>query len=825
MPELTPQQKLLEKLYRGKTQARPPTLKQKSLNRSFNKPSVSNAQKAQGARTSTSAAIRSKIRSTKAAYKSDLSRFSREVTTTSSKARISSAQNISKFGGGVKARLGPTVVAVKTLAVKQGIKTPVLSRLLIGGGRFLAWTKANPGLALVVGNLIVWKKNIADIKKLYNMFAPAGQLQFPPTEDFVTSGSPPPFTGGQSPGIEYYVQQLINTYNADGTVRGTNELSTLLRFYGPITRSYLERRYDNRGNLLYWGIVYAHNQDGSEYIWENPVSVSGSTMILSRTEITRVDGRPDTGGNPPPITEPVYSSGGLASPTVVPVLPQEVNTNKPTAFKPPSVLPKIKPEEEADKKTPVVEPAPSVVPELQPLPDDDVEKQLIIPLDRPTIRSDDPTAPVEQKKPANATVTITRYASPQELEDIRKVIEEDRKKRQLSTDFEAEFEVDKLKFGIPSIAENQQTNKEGTNKQEDLSKTKKTLFRPIVPVVPTVERPTEIRTSTGTGTNFPIIAPLPGYKLQEPKAPAPTVTPVSGCSKGCAGGTGGGLSQADSNNLAKAADASAQLAILGIVKNTNEAVRHAKYGLEAVQKFGETAWKVTQADKVMAGVTMALTIHNAMMLSNNLLSTMSEATNMALNALNIRDETDSPLDFGTLVKGKITSVLTSILGQSQYEALTARIAKANRIYQSSINLLDTTRNLFDSAQSIAEINARYTGEIGNALRNARVVAEDAYEEMIEKMNPQSKGLLGLQKFTDGIEAVESAFDSVTQISSNVVEIQDNIGQLETEKTALIAEIDEDKKNKETERKITKINSTVTAEIASADFESAPPTEE
>ena len=266
-------------------------------------------------------------------------------------------------------------------------------------------------------------------------------------------------------------------------------------------------------------------------------------------------------------------------------------------------------------------------------------------------------------------------------------------------------------------------------------------------------------------------------------------------------------------------------AIQGAVTKNFNILSNAQYGLQAVQGFAKTAWKATQADKILAGVSMALTIHNAMMLSNNLLSTVSEATNMALDALNIRDETDSPLDFGTLVKGKITSVLTSILGQSQYEALTARIAKANRIYQSSINLLDTTRNLFDSAQSIAEINVRYTGEIGNALRNAGVVAEDAYEEMIEKMNPQSKGLLGLQKFTDGIEAVESAFDSVTQISSNVVEIQDNIGQLETEKTALIAEIDEDKKNKETEREITKINSTVTAEIASADFESAPSKEE
>ena len=48
MPKLTPQQKALETLYRGKSAKRAPTLKQKQLNRSLSKPSVSNAQKLKG---------------------------------------------------------------------------------------------------------------------------------------------------------------------------------------------------------------------------------------------------------------------------------------------------------------------------------------------------------------------------------------------------------------------------------------------------------------------------------------------------------------------------------------------------------------------------------------------------------------------------------------------------------------------------------------------------------------------------------------------------------------------------------------------------------
>ena len=193
---------------------------------------------------------------------------------------------------------------------------------------------------------------------------------------------------------------------------------------------------------------------------------------------------------------------------------------------------------------------------------------------------------------------------------------------------------------------------------------------------------------------------------------------------------------------------------LALVQQIHSTVHSSAHGLAKIQSFAETAWKVTKADKIMTGVSMALTVHNAMMLSNNLLATVSEATNMAFNALGIRDETDTEFDFGQAIKDKIDAVLSSVLGQANYDALTVRIAKANRIYQSSINLLDTTYSLFDSARTVAELTAENTGKIGNALRESGAVYEDAYEEFIEQVNPQNTSQRRLANFREGLESVE-----------------------------------------------------------------------
>ena len=72
-------------------------------------------------------------------------------------------------------------------------------------------------------------------------------------------------------------------------------------------------------------------------------------------------------------------------------------------------------------------------------------------------------------------------------------------------------------------------------------------------------------------------------------------------------------------------------------------------------------------------------------------------------------------------KAKMTELLSSVIGATNYEALTKKIAAANRIYQSAANVLDLTRSLFDSARNVAELTAENTGKIGNALRESGAV--------------------------------------------------------------------------------------------------------
>ena len=247
-------------------------------------------------------------------------------------------------------------------------------------------------------------------------------------------------------------------------------------------------------------------------------------------------------------------------------------------------------------------------------------------------------------------------------------------------------------------------------------------------------------------------------------------------------------------------------------------VTNGAYGLQKIQGFAETAWKVTRADKIMAGVTMALTIHNAMMLSNNLASTISEALNMSLNAMGIRNEEDKEIDIGTAVRNKINEVMSSILGTENYAALTARIAKANRIYQASINLLDTTYSLFDSARTVAELTAENTGKIGNALRESGAVYEDAYDEFLEKVNPQNASQRKLEKFREGLESVENVFDTVSQISGAVVETKENIEQIKEEKNNLAEEINTQIETKKDEKDTAKTQIQVTTDINDNDFD-------
>lgn len=264
--------------------------------------------------------------------------------------------------------------------------------------------------------------------------------------------------------------------------------------------------------------------------------------------------------------------------------------------------------------------------------------------------------------------------------------------------------------------------------------------------------------------------------------------------------------------------------ILGYVRDTNNVVNDAKFGLKKVQEFASTAWKAAQGDKIMSGITTALTVHNAMMLSANLGQTIAEAGNVTLSAIGIKDEEGNPFDIGAIVQGKTTEILTNFLGEQNYALVTQRIAKANRIYQASVNVLDTTSALFDSARTISELTASNTGKIGNALIEAGAVYEDAYDEMIEKVNPQNAAQRKLERFREGLEAIEEGVSAVSTISSEIVETRENFAQLKEEKEAWQTEVNTAIEEQVTEKQQAKEEAQVAADIDDISFDPAIPDE-
>jgi tRNA/tmRNA/rRNA uracil-C5-methylase (TrmA/RlmC/RlmD family) len=161
--------------------------------------------------------------------------------------------------------------------------------------------------------------------------------------------------------------------------------------------------------------------------------------------------------------------------------------------------------------------------------------------------------------------------------------------------------------------------------------------------------------------------------------------------------------------------------------------------------------------------------------------------------------------------------IASLTGVDTLRELTTKIAKYNRVYQSTANVLNATRDLFDSARSVAEDTAQNTGKIGNSLLDSGVVLEDSYERMVDKYSPQSRAMRKLDRFRDGLETVEQGVSSIEQIASDVVSTQESYTELKEAKkewadanTKLLAD-------KKITKDATKLESQVTAEVDGVDF--------
>ncbi|NJR71416.1 MAG: hypothetical protein HC771_24440, partial [Synechococcales cyanobacterium CRU_2_2] len=199
--------------------------------------------------------------------------------------------------------------------------------------------------------------------------------------------------------------------------------------------------------------------------------------------------------------------------------------------------------------------------------------------------------------------------------------------------------------------------------------------------------------------------------------------------------------------------------------------------LGTIDTFIRAAWSFTKIDKVLNALNTILLLHNAAMLSRNLASSLGELATQALSVFGVKDAEGNAIDVNEVIGKSFTDLAKDVLGETLFTGVTQTWAKANNIISSATQIIWTVRSLADSAREIGEWTAENVGKIGNALKKWRVVGEDAYNWMPERITAQSKWEVRVNRAREGIESLDDAASSLSGVLGEVQNIQQETQEL------------------------------------------------
>ncbi|MEM9448376.1 MAG: hypothetical protein AAGA75_07565 [Cyanobacteria bacterium P01_E01_bin.6] len=307
------------------------------------------------------------------------------------------------------------------------------------------------------------------------------------------------------------------------------------------------------------------------------------------------------------------------------------------------------------------------------------------------------------------------------------------------------------------------------------------LMTAIAPSVPESEQ--------REGEEIPAIPAPPVNPLVPPAPPAPTAPssrPGGTCRNRCSAQIQGSIDQLnerlgtppnDPNNPAGDLAIMGQLALiqqkLGAVIPGGGIAAH----MIAFRTFVDKIWKVSQLDRIINALTFIGVLHNVLMLSRNVSDTLIDLTSIVLAAIGIKDENEAPIDIQEILGDQVENFLRNLLGDDLYEDTNERWKKANTVIRTASNIVWTMRSMINSVQEVIEWTAENLGKIGNALKRWGVVGERSYPWMSERVKTQDRYRKNLRTVIEGLSAVEDTADSLTQVTSEVREIQEETGEL------------------------------------------------
>lgn len=177
----------------------------------------------------------------------------------------------------------------------------------------------------------------------------------------------------------------------------------------------------------------------------------------------------------------------------------------------------------------------------------------------------------------------------------------------------------------------------------------------------------------------------------------------------------------------------------------------------------------------LQALTLAASLHNAAMLSNNLGQTLTAAISNVLASVGVKDADGQPFDIGQILGQRWEDFLVSTIGLENYTQLSITWLRANRIMQAGANIINSIQSIRFSIMSALEAIGSMSGRMANALKRFGVVGDSSYPWFNPSPNYDNR-------FFQALENAENFTSNIDQVASEVLSAQESIAQLGQQKT-------------------------------------------
>ena len=229
-------------------------------------------------------------------------------------------------------------------------------------------------------------------------------------------------------------------------------------------------------------------------------------------------------------------------------------------------------------------------------------------------------------------------------------------------------------------------------------------------------------------------------------------------------------------------------------------------------------WKTGLVNQVISGLNLMLNLHNAAMLSRNLIESVGDMFSIGIQVFQriiLRQDGDEvkPIDVNQLIGQGFNGIMVDIFGKETWTAIILKWNSINRIITSAANVANSVRNMFDGVAGVVSSTANNVGRIGNALKNNRVVEQGSYAFMPTSNTAATGRIASLNNALNNSAEIP---DLVTSIGSEAIGVVDESEELGRNFGNLSNKAEQDKQAKAAQAEAERKASTA-SDLSALDF--------